>query len=391
MKRPKKLSAAFVRTVQAPGRFGDGRGGHGLSILVKPTSVPGRLSKSWSQRVRINGRPANLGLGSYPRTTLAEARVKALENRRAIDKGQDPRGGGVPAFEEAVEKVIELHRKTWKLGGKSEGQWRASLTRYVMPQIGRMTVDKITTADVLRVLTPIWNEKRVTAQRVRTRIGAIMKWAVAKGYREDNPAGDAIGAALPRGGIRKQHFPALRHSQVAAALETVRASESWVGLKLAFEFQVLTAARGGEVRLATWDDIDLDGRVWTISASRMKSGRAHRVPLSPAALAVLEKAREIPGDTGLIFRSVTGRTLSATAPSLLLHDNGIEAVPHGFRSSFRDWAAEETDHPREVIEAALAHTIRNKVEAAYARSDLFERRRRLMEDWAAYVAEGGAP
>ena len=383
MRRPKQLSAAFVRSVSRPGRYGDGRGGFGLSLLVKYTSN-GRLSKSWSQRVRIAGRLTNIGLGSWPIVTLAEGRRKAIENRRAVEQGKDPRRGGVPTFEQAVEKVIELHRRTWKPGGKSEGQWRASLTRYAMPKLGRMTVDKITTADVLSVLVPIWNEKRVTAQRVRTRIGAIMKWAVAKNYREDNPAGDALGAALPRGGVRKRHFPALPHSQVAAALETVRTSGAWIGLRLAFEFMVLTAARGGEVRLATWEEIDMEGRVWTIPAGRMKSGRAHRVPLSPAALAVLERAREIPGTTGLVFPSATGRTLSATAPSVFLHDLGIEAVPHGFRSSFRDWTAENgVDHA--VAEAALAHVVSNATEAAYRRTDLFENRRKLMGDWAQYL------
>lgn len=383
MKRPKQLSAAFVRSVSRPGRYGDGYGGFGLSLLVKPMSS-GRLSKSWSQRVRINGRPSNLGLGAYPIVTLAEARRKAIQNRRAIEQGKDPRRGGVPTFEQAVGKVIELYRKTWKPGGKSEAQWRASLTRYAMPKLGRMKVDKITTGDVLGVLTPIWNTKRVTAQRVRSRIGAIMKWAVAKGYREDNPAGDAIAAALPRGGVQKKHFPALPHGQVGAALETVRASGSWIGLRLVVEFMILTATRSGEARLATWEELDLEAATWTIPSTRMKFGRAHRVPLSAATIAVLQQAREIPGDTGLIFPSATGKTLSATAPSVFLHDLGIEAVPHGFRSSFRDWCS-ETGVDRAVAEAALAHVVKNKVEAAYARSDLFDRRRRLMADWAHYL------
>ena len=260
------------------------------------------------------------------------------------------------------------------------------MVQYAMPKLGQMKVDRIATGDVLGVLTPIWSTKRETARRVRGRIGAVMKWAVAKGYREDNPAGDALGAALPRGGVRKQHFPALPHSQVAAALATVEASGVWVGLKLAFRFLVLTATRSGDVRGATWEEID--GDTWTIPANRMKGGREHRVPLSTQALQVLEQAREIPGDTGLIFPSVTGGVVSATAPSILLHKLGIQAVPHGFRSSFRDWAAEETDCPHPVVEAALAHTVRNKVEAAYARSDLFERRRRLMGDWAQYLQVG---
>ena len=384
MKRPKQLSAAFVRSVTRPGRYGDGYGGFGLSLLVKPMSS-GRLSKSWSQRVRINGSAANLGLGVYPIVTLADSRRKAITNRRLIERGQDPRGGGVPTFAEAVEKVIELHRKTWKPGGKSEAQWRASLERYATPTLGRMTVDKISTADVLAALIPIWNERRVTAERVRNRIGAVMRWAVAKGYRGDNPAGDAIAAALPRSGVRKQHFPSLPHRQVAAALATVEASAAWVGLRLAFRFLVLTATRSGDVRGARWEEID--GDTWTIPSTRMKAGREHRVPLSREALAVLDRAREIPGNTGLIFPSVTGRKLSATAPSILLHDNGVEAVPHGFRSSFRDWAADNAVD-REVAEAALAHVVKG-VEGSYFRSDLFERRHEVMEGWASYTAEGG--
>ena len=303
------------------------------------------------------------------------------------DRGPGGRsaGGGIPTFAEAADKVIAIHRESWRPGGKSEAQWRASLRTYAFPHLGTKRVDRITTSDVLAVLVPIWSSKRETARRVRQRVGSIMKWAVAEGYREDNPAGDAIGAALPRHGKMTRHFPALPHSQVAAALATVQASGAWIGTKLAFEFLVLTAARSGEVRNSRWQEIDIEGSTWTVPGERMKAGRDHRVPLSRPALAVLGEAHEIAGRPGLIFPAPTGRVLSAMTMTKLVRELGIEAVPHGFRSSFRDWAAEMTDHPREVIEAALAHVVRNKVEAAYRRTDLFERRRRLMEDWASYV------
>ena len=343
MTRPKQLSAAFVKTVKRPGRYGDGRGGHGLSLLVKPTTT-GRLSKTWTQRLQIFGRAVNIGLGSYPVVTLAEARRKALANRRTVALGGDPRGGGIPTFTEAVDKVIVIHRDSWRPGSKSEAQWRASLRDYAARRLGDKRVDQITTSDVLAVLVPVWSAKRETARRVRQRIGAVMKWAVAEGYREDNPAGDAIGAALPRHGSSTRHFPALPHSQAGAALATVRASGAWIGTKLAFEFLVLTAARSGEARNARWEEIDFENATWTVPGARMKAGRAHRVPLSPHAVAVLEAAREIADGGGLVFPSITGRALSAMTMTKLVRERGIEAVPHGFRSSFRDWAAEKTDH-----------------------------------------------
>ncbi len=382
MTRPKRLSAAFVRTVKRPGRYGDGRGGYGLSLLVKPTAS-GRLSKTWAQRMRIAGKPFNVGLGPYPVVTLAEARAKALENRRAIEKGVDPRSGGMPTFERAAEKVIALHAKNWK-GDASEKQWRQCLRDYVFPKLGRKRVGEITTADVLACLVPIWNEKRPTAARVRRRIGAVMKWAVAKGYREDNPAGDAIAAALPRGGRHRTHFRALPHGEVGAALGAVRESDAWLGIRLCLEFVALTATRSGEARRALWPEIDWDRATWTVPAERMKTGCEHRVPLSSGALAVLEQAREIENGSGLIFPSFKGLELRSPQVAGAFRDLGIPSTVHGLRSSFRDWAA-ETGVDRTVAEAALAHKV-GGVEGAYFRSDLFERRRQVMQDWAAYLA-----
>ena len=209
------------------------------------------------------------------------------------------------------------------------------------------------------------------------------------GYRPDNPAGDALGQALGRQQTIVQHMRALPHGAVADALATVRASTASVTIKRTFEFLVLTAARSGEVRLATWDEMDLNAAVWAIPATRMKAKRDHRVPLSSRALAILHHVQKRSDGTGLVFRSLRGKPLSAVTLPRLTKDLAIAAVPHGFRSSFRDWAAEQTNTPREVVEAALAHSVQNPTEAAYARSDLFERRRRLMDEWATYL--GGEP
>ena len=257
MRRPRILSAAFVRTVTRPGRYGDGRGGYGLSLLVKPMAN-GRLSKTWSQRVRFHGRVTNIGLGAYPIVSLAEARKKAVANRRTIEAGLDPRGSRVPSFSQATEKVIAIHAAGWKPGGKSEAQWRASLTTYAYPRLGRRGVDRITTADVMACLVPIWHTRPETARRVRQRIGAVMRWAIAQGYRTDNPAGDAIAAALPSNMGRRRHHRALPHADVAASVARVRASGAYPTTVLAFEFLVLTACRSGEVRGAQWDEINLD-------------------------------------------------------------------------------------------------------------------------------------
>lgn len=390
----KKLTARTVAGLRESGRYSDGgRGSFGLYLLVRQRR-DGGISRSWCQRIRIDGRPTNVGLGSYPIVTLAEARVSALENQRTVRRGGDPRRARkpdtaeltVPTFAEAAEEVIALHAAGWRDGGRSEKKWSASLATYAYSAMGSKAVDKITSADVLAVLTPIWAEKASTAKRVRQRISAVMRWAVAQGYRTDDPAGSAIIKALPKYGRRTTHFRALPHAEVAGAVSKIRTSDgASASARLALEFLILTSARSGEVRGATWSEIDLGAATWTVAAGRAKTGRPHRVPLSTGALSVLERARGLGfDDDTLIFPGGrSGRPLSDATLSLLCKTIGIDATPHGFRSSFRSWAA-DTGAPRELAEAALAHVVKG-VEGAYQRSDLFDRRREIMAGWADYV------
>ena len=377
-----RLNARFAATVTKPGRHGDG---NGLYLVVKPSG-----SKSWVIRTVVRGRRCDIGLGGYPLVSLAEARAAAFDNRKLARAGGDPlalkRRPDIPIFEDAARTVIEIHKPTWRDGGKSAGQWEASLRQYAFPRLGAKRVDTITTADVMAVLLPIWTAKAETARRVRQRIGTIMKWAVAQGYRDDNPAGDAIGAALPKANGARRHFRAVHHSEVGDVIRAVRESQASLASRLAFEFLVLTAARSGEVRGAAWSEIDMDAATWTIPGERMKGGREHRVPLSDRALAVLQEARDLDDGSGLVFPAPAGRKpMSDSTLSKLLRERGVDAVPHGFRSTFRDWCSEAAQAPREVAEACLAHVVRG-VEGAYARSDLLDRRRRLMDRWAAYLA-----
>lgn len=391
MDRKRQLTAAFVKRVRhsgkpsGPDKYFDQ---HGLVLRVIPSG-----GKQWIWRGTARGKRLELGLGGWPYVSLTEARQTAFEYRKLARSGGDPRsprsGQRVPTFAEAAETVIKIHELGWKNGGKSADQWRASLRDYAIPTLGEVRVSDISTADIMEVLLPIWNEKRETARRVRQRVGAIMKWAVAQGFRPDNPAGEALGAALPNNGTTRKHYRALPHAAVAGAIATVRASRGHWATVAAIEFVILTAARSGEVRKARWDELDLETATWTVPADRMKMKREHRVPLSGRAMQILAEAREMADGSGLIFPSVRGRPLSDNTLSKLLREQRIRAVVHGFRSSFRDWCAECSNAPRDVFELALAHVNSDRVEAAYLRSDLYERRRALMQAWADYISEGG--
>ena len=383
----KRLTAKFAESISQPGKYYDGDAGLYLHVQERN----GRIRKSYMQRVTVRGRRVEIGLGSVKWTTPSEARVNAQANRKIARTNGDPRDrtGGVPTFAAALDKVLDVQRPTWRNGGKSEAQWRASLRDYAGGLMNR-PVNEITTADVLAVLVPIWNTKRETARRVRQRIGAVCKWAIAEGHRGDNPAGEAVGAALPKNGAKLEHFRALPHDRVRDALICVRGSGAWWATIAAFEFLVLTAARSGEVRGMEWNEVDPDAAIWMVPAERMKAGREHRVPLSPQAVAILEDAQERTGGAGLVFPSVTGRKMSDSTLSKLAKELGIEGTPHGMRSAFRDWASERTNTPHAVMEASLAHIIRDKAEAAYARSDLLDKRKKLMDAWGAYLdGEGG--
>ena len=381
----KALSAAFIRSAP-PGRHADG---NGLYLYVQPSGT-----RSWIQRLVIRGRRSELGLGSVALVSLAEAREQALVNRKLARQGGDPlaekrRAQGIPTFAEAAVTVIKQKQGGWR-SPKQARDWLNSLERYAFPRIRKVPVSEVSSADLLAILTPIWHVKMETARLVRQRIRAVLEWAIAMEFRTDNPCDRVVPVLGPQNEI-VEHRLALPHREVVAAIQTVRASSTAEIVKLAFEFLVLTAARYGEVRGAVWDEMDTENHVWTIPALRMKMKRDHRVPLCDRAMEIVAAARRLSDDRNpLVFSNERGKRLDAKRLQRIVRKHRIPAVPHGFRSSFRDWAAEETDHPREVIEAALAHVVRNPVEAAYARSDLFERRRRLMDDWATYLAQGTA-
>ena len=385
-----KLNNLRAKALDKPGRHGDG---DGLYLNVSPSG-----SKSWVQRIVIHGRRRDIGLGPYPAVSLARAREIARDNRSAIAQGRDPvaekreareaglrRAPSIPTFAEAAARVIELRRPTWS-NARHAAQWENTLAAYAHPVIGNKTVDSITPADAMAVLTPIWTTKPETASRVRQRMETVMDWAITHGYRLDNPAGRSLLKVLPPVKRLKEHRQALPYAQVPDAVAQIRECTADIPTKLAFEFLVLTASRSVEVRAAEWTEIDWGTATWEVPAARMKARRPHRVPLSGRAMEILEEASRFGDGHGLVFPSArSGNAASPTTFIALLRRLGIPAVPHGFRSSFRDWVIEQTSAPWAVAEAALAHNVGNSTEAAYMRSDLFDQRRALMDRWAEFV------
>ena len=382
-----KLSATGAKSLTKPGRYGDG---DGLYLNVSSSGT-----KSWVQRIVVDGRRRDIGLGSFSTVGLARARSLAHDNRVAVAEGRDPvaekresaqrRAPAIPTFAQAAACVIELRRPTWS-NAKHVAQWESTLATYAYPMIGHMAVDAITSADLMNVLTPIWTCKAETASRVRQRMETIMDWAVAQGYRQDNPAGHSLLRGLPKTQRLKEHHQALPYAQAPRAVIQVRESNASIWTKLAFEYLVLTAARSGEVRWADWAEVDWESATWEIPAARMKARRPHRIPLSRRTMEILGQALEMGDGQGLIFPGMrSGRPASEMVFTALLRRLGIPAVPHGFRTSFRNWVAECTPTPWAVAEAALAHNVGNSTEAAYMRSDLFDQRRALMDAWAGYI------
>ena len=389
-KRSNKLTYVFTKSIGEPGKYHDG-GGLGLYLRVDPGGA-----KFWVQRITVNGKRRELGLGSPPVITLANVRETALENKRIVRAGKDPlqakrQARVIPTFEEATYKVYELNKPTWN-NAKHAAQFISTLQTYAFPKIGQLKISDITTSDVMAVLTPFWTVKLETARRVRQRIGTVMKWAVAQGYRDYDPAQNVI-EALPKQNKVQNHRKALHYSEVAGCINAIKRSKAGDATKHALEFLILTASRSGEIRNARWDEISVSISpssplpVWSVPADRMKAKRLHTIPLSTRAIAILGEAEALSDGSGLVFPGTNqGKALSDMTLSKLVKELGFDADVHGFRTSFKTWAQEKTDFANEVSEMALAHTIKNKAEAAYARSDLIEKRKEMMEQWAEYLA-----
>ena len=381
-----RLTVVEAKRVTEPGRYADG----GTLFLVV---APGG-SKSWVQRLMVNGRRRDIGLGGFPLVRLAEAREKAVENRRVARSGGDPlaeRKKGM-SFREASEKTFEAIQPRWK-SAKVASNWQQQLERHAFQRLADLPVNEVGREDVLAVLLPIWNSKPETARRVRRCIKDVLGWCQAHGIIEHNVAGEAINGALSSRPA-KQHMRALDYREVPEALRIVEASGASPAVKLCFRFLVLTAARSGEARGATWSEIDVEHRLWTLPASRMKANVEHRQALNEPAIAVLEQARGLQGGGDLIFPSPAkrGKPLSDMALTKLLRSNGLadRTVIHGFRSAFRTWAEEATEADHAVKELSLAHAVGSQVERAYARSDLLAKRRELMRQWGDFVTGADA-
>jgi integrase len=385
--------------MKEPGRYAD-PGCRGLWLQIAAAGT-----KSWLLRYMLHGKARAMGLGSVELVPLAEARERARAARRLLLDGKDPLEARKAkrlvqqldaarnlSFETCATKYIAAHEPTWR-NGVHRAQWRSTLTTYAYPIIGGLPVAEVDTTLVLRVLEPIWTQRPETASRLRGRIEAVLDWASARGYRQgDNPARwrGHLNKILPaRSKVAQvRHQPALPYIEMPAFVVELRANEAISARAL--EFLILTAARTGEVIGACWSEIDEHSQIWLVPAERMKSKRPHRVPLSDAAIAVLSKLPRI-ADCDYLFPSTRpGKPLSNMAMLELMRGMRPAFVPHGFRSSFKDWATEVTDHSRDIVEAALAHVVGDKVEAAYRRGDAIEKRRALMRDWATFCGAANA-
>lgn len=387
------LTAARVKNAGV-GKHHDGQG---LFLRVYESGA-----KCCVLRVTVDGRRREIGLGGWPVVSLADARAKAFELRAAAAGGRDPvaekRRGDIPTFREAAKKVHDANKARWR-SDRTAVLWWASLENHAFAIIGDMAVDRISQSDVLRCVEPMWATRTETARKVRQRIRTVLRWCQAHGYVQFNMAGEVIDGALPPMPRVKSHFRSLPYTEVAEALETVAGSGASASAKLCLRFAVLTATRSGEARNATWDEIDFKEREWRIPAKRMKAASEHRVPLSNAALEVLDRAKDCHDGSNLVFPSPLkpGRPLSDMTLTKILRDTGLadRATVHGFRASFRTWALEQTDTPWAVAEAALAHTLGNSTQQAYIRGDAYTKRRKLMNQWGAYLqgsqANAGRP
>ena len=382
-----RLTATAVKAAKEPGRYGDGEG---LFLLIGK-----RGGKSWMVRVQKDGRRRDIGLGSASKVPLKLARERAAEVRTQIEAGIDPvaerqKAAGIPTFSEAGKKVHAEHSASWK-NAKHRAQWLSTLETYAFPAFGNRSVADVDAAAVRDALAAIWLEKPETARRLRQRICTVIDWAVAKGYRDAGLAMPVIDAALPKQRAKPKHHKAVAHAELPAFIGELRQSES-MG-RLALEAVILTAARSGEVRLAQWSELDLEAGLWTLPAERMKAEREHVVPLSLTAVSLFKRMKAHKrGDSDLVFPGQRrGKPLSDMTLVKVMRDMEHKETPHGFRSTFRDWVAEQTTWPAELAEAALAHVVSDKTVAAYQRGSMLEKRRELMAAWADYCegASGG--
>ena len=386
-----KLTPRKVTTA-VHGKYEDGGG---LRLVVSNAGA-----KKWVLRFTIDGRRREMGLGSFPDVTLADARSKAGSQRTLASTGVDPietrraEPEAIPTFTSCAARYIRAHRRGWK-NAKHARQWVRTLKTYARPIIGSKPVDAVTSEDVLAIISPIWTAKTETAKRIQGRIENILDYAAAYKYRDPlNPARwrGHLDKLLPKPSRVKKvtHHPAMPHPDVPAFMAQLSGNGSVSALAL--RFLILTATRTNEVLQAQWDEVDLEASVWTIPADRMKTRQQHRVPLSTATTTVLEALPRIEGNPYVFPGARHGRPLSNMALLQLMRGMGYGVncergnyVPHGFRSSFRDWSGEVSSFPRDVAEMALAHVIENKVEAAYRRGDLFDKRREMMQEWADYL------
>ncbi|MCZ4314621.1 integrase arm-type DNA-binding domain-containing protein [Comamonadaceae bacterium G21597-S1] len=391
-KKANELGPLAVKALTRPGLHAVG-GVAGLHLQVSASGA-----RSWVLKATIGSRRREMGLGGYPDITLAGAREAARTARATIRAGVDPidqaravqstlraKNSNDVTFRDAAAKYIKAQQAGWK-SDKHKQQWENTLATYADPVIGSLLVNDITPAHVLNILEPIWTKKTETASRVRSRIELVLDWAKGRGYRSgDNPAAwrGNLATQLPKATQIKvvAHHRALPAKHMHSFMMALRNREGMAARAL--EFVILTATRSGEVRGATWSEFDLQEKVWTIPATRMKAKREHRVPLSRSAIRVLENLPKQRDE--LVFAATEGKPLSDMTLTAVLRRMGVDVVPHGFRSTFRDWAGETTGYAREVIEHALAHGIKDKAEAAYARGTLFDKRRDLMTDWARFI------
>lgn len=377
----KRLTEKGIKA-KKPGMHPDG---DGLYLQVTEN-----LARTWILRTVVRGKRRDMGLGGYATVSLAEARTNAEKYRKIARDGGDPfaerdkgKAKPPPSFREAALTVHAEHAPTWK-NPKHADQWINTLTEYAFPIFGKKRIDEVTSADVLNVLSPIWLTKPETARRVKQRIGAVLDWARASGHRIDNPI-EGIKKGLPKQKDKPQHHPALPYPKVPAFIAKIRSSEAGDSTKLAFEYLILTATRTTEVLEATWEEIDLKEGLWTIPEGRMKASRPHFIPLSSRCVEILKVARKLSEGDGYVFPARReGKPLSNGVFLMMLRRMKQLITAHGFRSTFRDWAAEQTSSPREVAEKCLAHTLGGATETAYLRTDFLEKRRLLMETWATY-------